>query len=103
MHAQTPEEFETSLEDSFITGDWEMLAELLEEDALVVVNGSAKAPPLEAIREFTFVGDPRIVLQKGNLALTVGNGVNLLRRGEDRSWRLAISMFETNETKEIRK
>jgi hypothetical protein len=99
--ARTPEELESLLEDAFITRDLELLTGLFEDGALLAANGSIEVRGSSDIAAaltswgLTFVAGARRVLQVGDVALTLGNGVQVLRRGPDRSWRLAISLIET--------
>ena len=105
--AQTPEELETLFEDAFVVRDRLALAALFEDGA-VLGAGSREARGANEIaglagelweREFTYVADPRHVLQARENALVVaGGGISVLHRGVDGAWRYSIALltFEPN-------
>ncbi|CAN5579184.1 hypothetical protein BH20ACT17_BH20ACT17_07210 [soil metagenome] len=80
--------------------------ETLFEDGAVLVRG---ATPTEARgaqeiarvatamweRDVTYVADPRRVLQARDTALVVAqHGINVVRRGDNGTWRYAISLLD---------
>jgi hypothetical protein len=108
--ACTPEELETMLEDAFVVQDPRALTSLFEEQAVLVPGATAKEVRGEEIgriaaamwdREFTYLADPRRVLQARDTALVIaGRGVNVVRRGSDGRWRYLISLLDDNDTTE---
>lgn len=101
---ETPEELETLLEDAFLLGDADAVARLLEDGSLLVTgDGSQPVRGREAILQAAsllchhgcaYLANRRRVFQTRDTALIIGEGViNVARRGQDGSWRLAISMF----------
>lgn len=102
--ARTPEELDTLLEDAFVLCDLGALASLFEARALLVaggvkgeVRGSEEiAQSASALwsRDFTYVADPRRVVQAHDLALILATqGTSVVRRGADGAWRYAISLL----------
>jgi hypothetical protein len=100
----TPEELGTLLEDAFLLRDAEAVARLFEDGSLLVIGeGSRQVRGREAILRAAsllchhgcgYLADPRRVFQTRDTALLVGEGVmNVARRGQDGSWRFAISML----------
>ena len=110
--ARTPEELEALFEDAFVLRDPRALAPLFEARALLVagavadeVRGSKQiASQASALwsRGFTYVADPRRVVQAHDLALVFATqGTSVVRRRADGTWRYAISLLELdNRTKE---
>ena len=107
--ARTPEELETLLEDAFVLRDQETLAQLFEERAMLVAGrGLPEARGREEIArvatemwdlECSFVADSRRVLQVGNTALVLpGRAINVVRRGDNGSWRYAIAFLDLQKT-----
>jgi hypothetical protein len=107
--ARTPEELETLLEDAFVMGDGQALAELFEEAAVVVAgDGSREARGGDEIarlasdmweRNRTYLADPRQVVQARNTGLIVAErGINVVRRGSDGAWRYAIALLSRDDT-----
>ncbi len=103
--ARTPEELETLFEDAFLLRDHEELAQLFEEGAVLVAGGGLKEARggKEIARlttemwdlERTYLADPRRVLQVRDTALVLAGGtINVARRGDDGSWRYAISFLD---------
>ena len=103
--ACTPEELETLLEDVFVTRDRHELAALFDDGAVLASTaGAHEARGGEAIGrtvaalwdgERTYVAGPRRVLQARALALVVArSGIHVVRQGEDRNWRAAISLLD---------
>lgn len=95
--ASTPEELETLLEDACIVRDMDAVGQLLERDAVLDGRGLLAARGEEAVvpaalwaRERRLLATPRLVLQAGDTALSVGAVINVMRRGPDRAWRYAI-------------
>ena len=111
--ARTPEELEALFEDAFVLRDPAAVAPLFEARALLVgggvigeVRGSRKiarsAPALWA-GNFTYLADPRRVIQAHDVALVLAAaGTNVVRRGADGEWRYAISLLSIDQTKEQR-
>jgi hypothetical protein len=110
--ARTPEELDTLLEDAFVLHDRGSLASLFEARALLVAGGlTGEVRGSEEIalsasalwsREFTYVADPRRVVQAHDLALVLATqGTSVVRRGADGAWRYAISLLAIDQpTKE---
>jgi hypothetical protein len=110
--ARTPEELDTLLEDAFVLHDRGGLASLFEARALLVAGGlmgevrGSEEIALSASalwsREFTYVADPRRVVQAHDLALVLATqGTSVVRRGADGAWRYAISLLAIDQpTKE---
>jgi ketosteroid isomerase-like protein len=104
--ATTPEEIEALLEDAFILRDATAAAELFEESALLVDGAVTEARGRPAIDqaiarvwdEGVYVADSSRVFQAGDLALSLGQGVSVLRRRTDGEWRLAIAMLRNGDT-----
>jgi hypothetical protein len=101
---QTPEELETLLEDAFLLRDADAVARLFEDGSLLVTGeGSPLVRGREEILQVAsllcqngrgYLADPRRVFQARDIALLIGEGViNVARRGQDGSWRFAISML----------
>ena len=103
--ARTPEELEALFEDAFVLRDPRALAPLFEAWALLVagavadgVRGSEQIA-CQALalwsRGFTYVADPRRVVQAHDLALVFAKqGTSVVRRRADGTWRYAISLLE---------
>ncbi len=113
--ARTPEELEALFEDAFVLRDPGAVAPLFEARALLVVGGvtgSARGSEEIALsasalwaRDFTYVADPRRVVQAQDVALVLAaQATNVVRRGSDGSWRYAISLLSNDHqtTKEER-
>lgn len=103
--ARTPEELETLLEDAFVVHDPQALAQLFQPGAMLVVGGGL--PEARGRRQIvqvaaqlwdsqrTYLADPRRVLQVRDTALVLaGRATNVVRRGDDGSWRYAISLLD---------
>jgi len=102
--ARTPEELESLLEDAFIVQDPTALG-LLFEDGAVLDDGRAlrevrgradieRAATAMWDHDRTYLAEPRRVLQAGATALSLGRGINVVRRGPDGAWRFAIALIE---------
>jgi hypothetical protein len=102
--ARTPEELETLLEDAFLLRDQHALVQLFHPGAVLVVDrGLPEARGRRQIAEAAaqlwdsqrdYLADPRRVLQVRDTALVLaGHGINVVRRGDDGSWRYAISLL----------
>ncbi len=101
--ARTPEDLETLLEDTFVLRDGEAIAELFEDGAVLVADGTRDArggPEIEHLvtemwqRNRTYLAEPRRIVQAGNTALIMtGGGANVVRRGADGTWRYAIALL----------
>src|SRR5688572_5063999 len=106
--ARTPEELETLFEDVFIIRDAAALAQLFEEGAVLVAgDGVQEARDGEEIvrfaramweRDYTYVANPRRVLQTRDTALVVAErSINVVRRGSDGTWRFSISLLDIDD------
>ena len=102
--ARTPEELETLFEDAFVMRDRDALAELFEEEAVLVAgDGRQQARGGEEIARFaktmlqadrTYVAEPRRFVQARDTALVVAErSINVARRVSDGAWRFAISLL----------
>jgi Domain of unknown function (DUF4440) len=109
--ARTPEELEALLEDAFLMRDREALAPLFEARALLVtgnIGGELRGSEEIALstsalwsRDFTYVADPRRVVQARDLALVLATqATSVARRGADGAWRYAIALLSIDQTKE---
>lgn len=110
--ARTPEELDALLEDAFVLRDTEALASLFEARALLVAGDGAGAvrgseeiallAPVLWSGDFTYLADPRRVVQAHDLALVLAtHGTSVVRRGRDGAWRYAISLLAIDQqTKE---
>jgi hypothetical protein len=95
------------LEDALIVGDASAVKTLFETAAVLVTgDGSTEMRGAEAIATAmtgdwkssrSYIASRRRVLQSGDLALTVGNGVQVIRRAPDRTWRFALSVMILDE------
>lgn len=107
--ARTPEELETLLEDAFVLRDHRALAHLFEAGGMLVVGGGLQ--PARGHREIArlatemwelergYLADPQRVLQVRDTALVLsGRAVSVVRRGDDGSWRYAISFLDLEQT-----
>jgi hypothetical protein len=105
--ARTPEELDVLFEDAFVLRDTGALAPLFEERALLVLGGIGReARGSEQIalsasalwsRDYTYVADPRRVVQAHDIALVLATqGTSVVRRGTDGLWRYAISLLSIN-------
>ena len=101
--ARTPEDLETLLEDTFVLRNGEAIAELFEDGAVLVADGTGTArggPEIEHLvtemwqRNRTYLAEPRRIVQAGNTALIMTEGgANVVRRGADGTWRYAIALL----------
>lgn len=109
--ASTPEELESLLEDGFVTSDRGALTALFDANAVLCAGPqAAEARGSEQIlhasgalcaRGYSYLAEPRRVLQAGDVALMVGEqAINVIRRGADRRWRYAISLLDVHHTNE---
>ena len=110
--ARTPEELDALLEDAFVLRDPRALASLFEARALLVagdgagaVRGSERIALLAPVLwsgDFTYLADPRRVVQAHDIALVLAtHGTSVVRRGPDGAWRYAISLLAIDQqTKE---
>ncbi|HEY0619760.1 MAG TPA: hypothetical protein VGD15_19295 [Kribbella sp.] len=103
--ARTPEELETMLEDAFVIHDHEVLEQLFEPEAVLHTKGSQACGRAEIKRvvtqlwdhQGTYLADPGTVLQAQGTALMVsGRAINVVRRGENGTWRYAIVFLTLN-------
>jgi Domain of unknown function (DUF4440) len=102
--ARTPEELEALFEDAFVLRDPAALEPLFETHALLYAAGvtgevrgseeiALSAPALWS-RNLTYVADPWRVVQAHDLALVLAQqGMSVVRRGADGTWRYAISLL----------
>ena len=99
--AGTPEELETLLEDTLITGDRESLTALFEDHAIFVRDNGHAAHGHEigglALAmwhgDHKYVADPQRVIQARDIALIVTTeGINVARRGHDGTWRYVVML-----------
>jgi hypothetical protein len=103
LGARTPEELETLLEDALVVRDRATLAALFEEGAVLVARDRQSAHGGDEIAglalatwdgDRTYFADPWRVVQARGLALIVAEGaINVARRGDDGTWRYAISLL----------
>ncbi len=100
--ARTPEELETLFEDAFVLGDRQELGALFDDGGVLAVAGGeargrvaiARAAGELWVRGETYVGGPRRVVQARDTALIVTrDGVHVVSRRHDGTWRLAISLL----------
>lgn len=105
--ARTPEELETLFEDAFLLRDQQALTELFEAGAVLVVDdGSHEARGGVEIsrraaemwrRDETHLARSGRILQAGDTALVLaGDAINVVRRGNDGSWRYTISVLPSH-------
>ena len=101
---ETPEELETLLEDALLLRDADAVAQLFEDGSLLVTGGGSllvrgrdeilQVASLLCQNAHGYLADPRRVFQARDTALLIGEGVvNVARRGQDGTWRFAISML----------
>lgn len=112
QRARTPEELDALFEDAFVLRDARALAPLFEARALLVaagITGEVRGSEQIALsasslwsRDFTYVADPRRVVQTHDIALVLATqATSVVRRGADGAWRYAISLLAINQrTKE---
>jgi len=91
------------LEDACITRNVEGMLALFDAGGVLVAGpdgplarGGAQIPRVAAAiwgQQPTYVASPRRVVQAGDIALTVGEGINVARRGTDGAWRFAIALL----------
>jgi ketosteroid isomerase-like protein len=103
--ARTPEELEGLFEDAFIIRDISALGSLFDDGAVLAagrglreVRGRDEIERAAAAMwdlDRTYVAEPRRVLQAGDTALSLGRGINVVRRGRDGAWRFAIALIES--------
>lgn len=109
--AHTPEELEALFEDAFVLRDPGALAPLFEARALLVAGGVtgevrgsreiARSASALWARDYTYLADPRRVVQAHDVALVLAaQGTNVARRAADGAWRYAISLLSIDQTKE---
>jgi hypothetical protein len=102
--ARTPEELETLLEDAFVLHDHHALAQLFQPGAMLVTDRLPEARGHRQIAQVAaqlwdsqrlYLADPRRVLQVRDTALVLAGGTtNVARRGDDGTWRYAISLLD---------
>jgi hypothetical protein len=103
--ARTPEELETLLEDAFVLRNHEALVQLFEPGAVLLAGGGlSEARGLQDIAQAAaqlwdldriYLADPRRVLQVRDTALVLsGRAISVVRRGDDGTWRYAISFLD---------
>ena len=101
--ARTPEDLETLLEDAFVLRSGEAMAELFENCAVLVADGTREVHGQEEIvrlarqmwqRNRSYLAEPRRIVQAGNTALIMTqHGANVVRCGTDGAWRYAIALL----------
>jgi hypothetical protein len=101
--ARSPEELEMLIEDAFLQRDRSVLDGLFDDGAFLTDGDGTSARGREAVgcaladlwdRDRTYVARPRHVLQARDMALLIADaGIHVLRRGEDGTWRAAISLL----------
>lgn len=103
--ARSPEELETLFEDGLVIRDREALIALFERGAVLVAGDERQARGGEIVPlalamwdgGHTYIADPRCVMQARDIALIVtGQGVNVVRRGGDGTWRYAIVLLSAD-------
>jgi Domain of unknown function (DUF4440) len=92
------------LEDAFVVHDPQALAQLFQPSAMLVTDRLPEARGRRRIAqvaaqlwesERSYLADPRRVLQVRDTALVLaGRATNVARRGDDGSWRYAISLLD---------
>ncbi len=106
--ARTPEELERLFEDAFVLRDRAAVVPLFEDGAVLAARGEpheargvgeiARSASSLWEQRFTYLGDPRRVLQARDVALVLApQGVNVVRRSGDGSGRYAISLLEIDD------
>jgi hypothetical protein len=104
---QSPEELETLFEDAFVVRDRGALTQLFEDGAVLgaardtdEARGGEQIANLAAAlwdRDYSYLADPRRVLQARDTALVVGGrGINVVRRRADGRWLYAISLLDVD-------
>jgi hypothetical protein len=82
------------LEDACIAQDLDAASLLFEQGAVLALPGAAVTAPrniaLAGASLRTALAAPSRVAQAGDLALSVGACIGVMRRGTDRAWRYAI-------------
>src|SRR5436190_14401866 len=107
--ARTPEELETLLEDALLLCDDAALAGLFEAGGVLAAGvGPREARGKQEIallaraigeRDRTYVAAPERVVQARETALVVAEqAINVVRRGNDGTWRYAISLLSLDQT-----
>jgi steroid delta-isomerase-like uncharacterized protein len=107
--ARTPEELETMLEDAYLLHDREALPQLFADGAVLApgiegseargMEGVARTIRARWARGDTYVANVDRVLQSRGTALVLGaRSVSVMRRGQDRRWRYAISLLSPEPT-----
>jgi ketosteroid isomerase-like protein len=102
--AGSPDELDALFEDAIVVRDRDAVVRLFAQGAVLVAEGGreevrgphAIADSVAAAwgRDHTFIADPRRVVQARDLALVLaGHGISVMRRGDDRAWRYAISLL----------
>lgn len=91
------------LEDACIGRSVETVLSLFDETAVLVPDGNGR--PARGIEEIaraaatmlgqrpTYVANPHQVIQSRDIALSLGGGINVVRRGADGAWRFVIAML----------
>ncbi len=105
--ARTPEELETLFEDAVTVRDRDAIAELFEDGAVLVMADVAReargAGEIARVAErwphdLAYLADPWRVLQARDTALVVAqHAINVVRRGEEGTWRYAISLLRCDD------
>ena len=101
-----PEELDAFFEDAFLLRDRALFDVLFDDGAVLASDGGGEARGREAIgraltalwaRDCIYVASPRRVLQARGTALIVADAaIHVLRRADDRTWRVAISLLQAD-------
>ncbi len=99
---RTPEELDTLLEDACIAHDVGAVLALFDDGAVLAGEGTAPARGAEEIARAataiwhghgTYLAGARRVIEAGDLALCIGGGITVARRGPDGAWRFRIALL----------
>lgn len=95
--ADIPEELATMLEDACIAEDLDATARLFEGGAVLELPGTPVTGPADIAQVGSelraALAAPSRVVQAGDLALSMGSCIGVMRRGTDRVWRYAILLY----------
>lgn len=105
--ARTPEELEALFEDALLIHDYQTLAALFEEGAVLGVGNDQCVCGSMSIAKLalslwdgdqSYVAAPQRVIQARDIALIVAErAVNVARRGSDGAWRYAVALVRFEE------
>ena len=98
--ARTPEELEVMFEDALLIGEKEVVAELFDDVAALVIGAELPVRDGEAIARLAlttwqgshaYLAGPLYVAQVGEIALILAEeGINVARRSREGAWRYVI-------------